>query len=93
VDARAEQALAELVRHVMSRDLDELYTRLERLERQLAPPVTRREYLEARKRRAAELRRSGLNTADVARRLGIARSTAARDLNATSRKNGSRPSA
>lgn len=79
MDARAEQALAELVRGVVSRDLDELYTRLEHLERQLAAPRSfARDELD-RQRRAAVLhaRGQGLSIAMIAAATGLGRTTVA----------------
>ena len=84
MDARAEMALAELVRAVVSRDLDELYTRLEHLERHLSTPAFGyHEHVAHRRRVVVELRASGLSIAAIGRRLGVAASTVERDLEVT----------
>jgi hypothetical protein len=72
VDAAAERALAELVRAVVSRDLDELHARVARLERELAAPRSFARAELDRQRRAAVLhaRRQGLS---IAMRLALGR--------------------
>jgi hypothetical protein len=82
VDAAAETALAELVRAVVSRDLDELLARVERLERELAAPRSfHRRELE-RQRRAAVLhaRAQGMSIAVIAAATGLGATTVARIL-------------
>jgi hypothetical protein len=78
MDDRARLALEELVRALVSRDLDELHVRVSALEERSS--LTRGDYLESRRRTAAELHRRGVTLAEIARRLGVAPSTAARDL-------------
>ena len=62
VDARAEMALAEMVRAVVSADLDELHARVEQLEQQLLEPrsFSYREHVAQRRWAVVELRASGL---------------------------------
>jgi hypothetical protein len=83
MDAHAEHALAQLVRNVVSRDLDELHARIESLERELAAPRSfhRREL--HRQRRAAVLhaRRQGMSIAAIAAATGLGTTTVARILN------------
>jgi DNA-binding NarL/FixJ family response regulator len=85
VDDHARLALAELVREVVSRDLDELHARLEALERQVAEGsvFAHREHLAQRRRAVVALRLTGLSISAVAERLGLGRSTVERDLQVT----------
>jgi DNA-binding NarL/FixJ family response regulator len=83
MDARAEMALREVIRSVVSRDLDELVVRLERLEQSLSPSFTYREHVAQRRRVVVELRACGLSIAAIGRQLGVAASTVERDLQQT----------
>lgn len=84
MDAAQRLALEELVRGVMSRDLDELLVRVERLERELAAPRSFARHELERQRRAAVLhaRRQGLSIAMIAAALGLGTSTVAAILEA-----------
>jgi DNA-binding NarL/FixJ family response regulator len=82
VDARAELALREVIRSVVSADLDELHNRIDRLE-QSGRSFSYTEHLVQRRRAVVELRAAGLSIAAVAKQLGLAVSTVERDLDAT----------
>jgi hypothetical protein len=79
MDSHAEMAFAELVRGVVSRELDELYARVDRIEQQLAAPRTFARAELDRQLRAAVLhaRRQRLSIAMIASALGLGRSTVA----------------
>jgi DNA-directed RNA polymerase specialized sigma24 family protein len=85
VDHAARDALNEMIRSVVSADLDELYTRLERVERHLpsARAFSYHEHVAQRRRVVVALRADGLSIAAIGKRLGVAVSTVARDLEAT----------
>ena len=70
MDERAQAALAEMIRAVVGRDLDELYARLDRLE-QSGRSFSYAEHVEQRRRAVVALRADGLSIAAVARRLGL----------------------
>jgi hypothetical protein len=88
VDAASEQALREAIRGAIAADLDELDARLAALE--AGRPFTRAEYLANRRRTAAELHERGVSAAEIGRRLGVARSTAMRDIEPQARPPGPR---
>ena len=84
MDAAAEQALADMVRAVVSRDLDELHARLAALEQQVASPAfAYHEHLAARRQAVVALRQAGLSITKIARQLGLGRTTVERDLQVT----------
>jgi DNA-binding NarL/FixJ family response regulator len=81
MDARAEMALAEMVRSVIGADIDALHARIDALE-QSERAFSYSAHVAQRRRAVAELRAEGLSLAAIGRRLGLARATVQRDLDA-----------
>ena len=76
-------ALTELVRATVARDFDELFARVEQLERQGGErSYNYAGHLAERRQAVIALRASGLSITKIAQRLGIARTTVERDLDA-----------
>jgi DNA-binding NarL/FixJ family response regulator len=84
MDPRARLALEDLVRGVVARDLDEIFTRLDALEQaHTAGGFAYREHVAHRRQVVAKLRAGGLSIAAIGKRLGVAASTIERDLQVT----------
>jgi hypothetical protein len=79
VDERARAALVDLIRQTVSADLDELYVRLDRIERRIATSRSfAREELDRQRREAVRhARQRGLSISMIAAALGIGRTTVA----------------